>query len=78
MKLLKCILAVFSAAFILCGCFSESPESENAPAEMPEVTVSQIKAWQYSGSQELPGIVRPGKRAVLSTSVAGTDRKSVV
>jgi RND family efflux transporter MFP subunit len=41
-------------------------------AEKPQVTVAQTQQWHYPASEELPGIVRPGKRAIISTRIAGT------
>src|SRR6056297_287578 len=72
MKLFRCGLPLFAVTLLLTGCFNEAPESADVPAEKPEVTVTQIRAWQYPANQELPGIVRPGKRAILSTRISGT------
>lgn len=63
---------VFAATLAVTGCFSESPEAPETATEKPEVTVAETRAWQGSATQKLPGVVRPGKRAVLSTRIAGT------
>ncbi|MFO7767172.1 MAG: efflux RND transporter periplasmic adaptor subunit [Pelovirga sp.] len=72
MKLFRCFLSLFLATLVLSGCSAEAPESAAPPSEQPEVTVARVQAWQYPVSEELPGIVRPGKRAILSTRIAGT------
>lgn len=65
-------LLLFAATLVLSSCFSEAPESPEAPSERPEVRVAQTREWQYPASEELPGIVRPDKRAIISTRIAGT------
>lgn len=67
-------LILFSfIAIILAGCSDEpgSPASEEARIR-PVVNVAEIELWQGQDGVELPGVVRPGKRAVISTRVAGT------
>ncbi|MFO8143033.1 MAG: efflux RND transporter periplasmic adaptor subunit [Marinobacter sp.] len=61
-----------AAALTVTGCINEAPESPETAAETPEVTVDEIQAWQGAANQKLPGVVRPGKRAALSTRIAGT------
>ncbi|MFN2354897.1 MAG: efflux RND transporter periplasmic adaptor subunit [Desulfopila sp.] len=62
---------------VLTGC-SESEKNDTAqkpPLEEPmEVTVSEIQPWQKGSIRHFPGVVRPGRRAVLSTRVNGTIR----
>ena len=62
-----------SPLLVLAGCFGEAPEPEakkNTPT--PEVTVAEIRPWQNGTTRTLPGVVRPGKRAVISTRMSGT------
>lgn len=60
---------------VLAGC-SKSRDSEAVPDREREepirVTVSAIQPWQEGASRHLPGVVRPGRRAVLSTRGNGT------
>jgi len=62
---------------VLAGC-SESEDNDTAqnPAqeEPVKVTVSEIRPWQKGSNRHFPGVVRPGRRAVLSTRVSGTIR----
>lgn len=60
---------------ILAGC-SGSGDREATPDSgrdaAVQVTVSEIQPWQQGSTRQLPGVVRPGRRAVLSTRVSGT------
>lgn len=66
-------LALFPVFFwAITGCSDQAPPG---PEEMPEsqpVTVAEISEWDYPTTRQLPGIVRPGGRAILSTRIAGT------
>lgn len=57
---------------ILAGCFEDTPQTPEPSDPMPQVTVAEVQPWQQPASKILPGVVRPGKRAVLSTRIAGT------
>lgn len=62
-----------TSSLALAGCFGDTSEpQEKETAERPEVTVAEVKPWQNGANRTLPGIVRPGKRAVLSTRMSGT------
>ncbi|PXX92482.1 hypothetical protein DIT71_04610 [Marinobacter vulgaris] len=64
---------VFSTLFLaLAGCSDPTPSKTSEKAEPVAVTVAAITEWDYPSTRQLPGIVRPGKRAILSTRVAGT------
>lgn len=71
---MKMLVLTFLLAtmLLLTGCFSEAPPSKEAASEIPSVQIAEVQAWQGAVSQKLPGVVRPGKRAVLSTRFAGT------
>lgn len=57
----------------LVGCSGDDPEpSEQDTAQKPEVTVAEVQLWQDGQTRALPGIVHPGKRAVISTRMTGT------
>ena len=62
---------------ILAGC---SPSEDNHTAQEPgreepiKVIVSEILPWQKGSNRHFSGVVRPGRRAVLSTRVNGTIR----
>lgn len=57
----------------LAGCSGDGPEpSDKDPAPKPEVTVADVQLWQDERTRALPGVVRPGKRAVISTRMTGT------
>ena len=71
MKMLVSI-PLLAAMLLLTGCFSEAPPSKQTASEIPDVQVAKVQAWQGAVSQKLPGVVRPGKRAALSTRFAGT------
>lgn len=60
------------SSLVLTGCFSDTPQTPEPSGQIPQVTVTEIQPWQQPASKVLPGVVRPGKRAVLSTRVAGT------
>jgi RND family efflux transporter MFP subunit len=63
------------AVVVLTGCF-ESRDSDTAsnPGNKEPVTVkvAEIKPWQKAVPRHFPGVVSPGRRAVLSTRVNGT------
>jgi len=66
----------FPLLFIfLAGC-SESRDQEAAHVpgqeELVRVNVAEIQPWQEGSSRRFPGLVSPGRRAVLSTRVNGT------
>jgi len=61
---------VFLLALTACSGESSSPGVEQS--EKPLVTIAEVSEWDYPSTRQLPGIVRPGKRAVLSTRMAGT------
>jgi len=73
---LATLIAPFTSpliAMVLAGCSGESePPAREEARTRPVVTVAEIERWQGQDSVELPGVVRPGKRAVISTRVAGT------
>ncbi|MBS3803552.1 MAG: efflux RND transporter periplasmic adaptor subunit [Oleiphilaceae bacterium] len=54
------------------GCSDQTPSSEAKTPQTRPVTLAEISAWDYPSTRQLPGIVRPGSRALLSTRVAGT------
>lgn len=56
----------------LAGCSEEPSSARVEQPEKPVVTVAEVNKWDYPQTRQLPGIVRPGNRAVLSTRVAGT------
>lgn len=66
-RLLLPVIALFTS-----GCFGEAPESPEPSPEKPVVTVAEIGKWDHPAQLELPGVVRPGTRAILSTRIAGT------
>lgn len=72
MNLFSHSLLLLAIALTLTSCFSEAPELSEAPSETTEVTVAKTREWQYPASEELPGIVSPAKRAIISTRIAGT------
>lgn len=72
MSLFSRNLLLLTVALALAGCISEAPETPDAPSARTEVMVAKTQEWQYPASQELPGVVRPGKRAIISTRIAGT------
>lgn len=59
---------------VLVGC-SESPDQKtaNTPGqqELARVKAAEIQPWQEGVTRRFPGLVRPGRRAVLSTRVTG-------
>lgn len=71
MKILVSI-SLLATMLLLTGCFSDAPPSKETVTEILDVNVADIQAWQGTVSQKLPGVVRPGKRAALSTRFAGT------
>ncbi len=72
MNLFSRSLILLAAALALASYSSAASGSMDAASERLEVMAAQIRGWQYPTSQELPGIVSPGKRAILSTRIAGT------
>jgi RND family efflux transporter MFP subunit len=66
----------FSLLFIfLVGCSESRDQKEtNTPGqeELVRVKVAEIKPWQEGSTRRFPGLVSPGRRAVLSTRVNGT------
>ncbi|WP_372994335.1 efflux RND transporter periplasmic adaptor subunit [Marinobacter sp.] len=63
----------FISALAMAGCTDDRPEpSENNTTEKPEVTVTEVQLWQSETNRALPGVMRPGKRAVISTRMTGT------
>ncbi|WP_404366840.1 efflux RND transporter periplasmic adaptor subunit [Marinobacter sp.] len=54
------------------GCSDQAPSSLEETPETQPVTVAEISEWDYPTTRQLPGIVRPGTRAILSTRIAGT------
>ncbi|XKF16561.1 efflux RND transporter periplasmic adaptor subunit [Halomonas sp. BLK-85] len=63
---------ILAALLLLTACFSDAPSSKETDSDTPNVTVAVLKGWRGEVSQKLPGVVRPGKRAALSTRFAGT------
>lgn len=63
---------MLAALPLLTACFSDAPSSKETESDTPNVKVADLKGWQGEVSQKLPGVVRPGKRAALSTRFAGT------
>jgi len=60
---------------VLTGCFeSREPDTASDPGTKEPVTVkvAKIKPWQKPLTRNFPGVVSPGRRAVLSTRVNGT------
>lgn len=60
---------------VLTGC-SDSEKNDTALGlgqdEPVEVKVAEIQPWPKSSSRHFPGVVRPGRRAMLSTRANGT------
>lgn len=57
----------------IAGCSEETRSQSDEPTgKATQVAVAEVREWNDQSVQELPGVVRPGKRAVLSTRVAGT------
>jgi len=66
-------LAPFTVFLLaLTGCSAESSSPDDEQSEKPVVAIAEVREWDYPSTRQLPGIVRPGKRAVLSTRIAGT------
>ncbi len=66
---------------VLTGC-SESEDNDTVrglvPEELVKVTVAEIQPWLKGSNRHFPGVVRPGRRAVLSTRVNGTIQSILV
>ncbi len=63
------------AILVLTGCSeSRDPETAADPGNKEPVTVkvAKIKPWQKAVTRHFPGVVSPGRRAVLSTRTNGT------
>lgn len=60
------------ASLALAGCFGDTPQPPEPSGQTARVTVAEVQPWQQPANKVLPGVVRPGKRAVLSTRIAGT------
>ncbi|MWJ28325.1 efflux RND transporter periplasmic adaptor subunit [Halomonas sp. ZH2S] len=72
-RLLLTLAALFIlTGFMLTGCSDEAPEPTEETAATPTVNVGEIVEWRHPSTDQLPGVVSPGKRAVLSTRVSGT------
>lgn len=65
-------LAPWIAVVVLGGCSDEKPVASGAAAQPTPVTVAETVEWPYPAFSQLAGVVSPGKRAVLSTRIAGT------
>jgi len=66
-------LAPFTVFLLaLTGCSGESSSPDVEQSEKPVVAIAEVSEWDYPSTRQLPGIVRPGKRAFLSTRIAGT------
>lgn len=63
------LTVLFSA---MAGCSDQTPPSVEKTPETRRVTVAEVSEWDYPSTRQLPGIVRPGARAILSTRIAGT------
>ncbi|NMT62990.1 efflux RND transporter periplasmic adaptor subunit [Marinobacter orientalis] len=69
---IRCQL-LFSAFFLaVTGCSDPPPSNTTEAVGKVPVTVAEISEWKYPLTRQLPGVVRPGKRAILSTRIAGT------
>jgi len=64
------LLTVLSC--VMAGCSDQTPPTAEKTLETQRVTVAEVSEWDYPSSRQLPGIVRPGARAILSTRIAGT------
>lgn len=71
MKAILRALAVLSC-LALVACSSEDAPARTTEDPTPEVRVAEIVEWPYPAFSELPGVVSPGKRAVLSTRMSGS------
>jgi RND family efflux transporter MFP subunit len=63
------------AILVLIGCFEtqgHDTPSDPGTTEPVTVKVAEIKPWKKPLSRHFPGVVSPGRRAVLSTRVNGT------
>jgi RND family efflux transporter MFP subunit len=63
------------AILLLAGCFESRDHkgtSDPGTKEPVSVNVVEIKPWQKPFSRHFPGVVSPGRRAVLSTRTNGT------
>lgn len=65
-------LLPLAALVLMTACPGETPLSPEQRPERPIVSVAETVPWHYPATTHLPGVVRPGKRAVLSTRIAGT------
>lgn len=65
---------VLLAALVLTmtGCSERAPSNPEEDPESQTVTVARINDWDHPSTRQLPGIVSPGTRAILSTRIAGT------
>lgn len=69
------------AILVLTGCFeSQDPEtpSDSGTKEPATVKVAEIQPWQTALPRHFPGVVTPGRRAVLSTRTNGTIKSITV
>lgn len=63
------------SCLILAGCAgseNQTTKSEGAQTNAVEVKVAEVTHWQHGSHRTLPGVVRPGRRAALSTRSSGT------
>ncbi len=65
------LIALFTAGG-LAGCSDQAPETTTNSDETATVEVAETVAWTHPTTRQLPGVVSPGERALLSTRVAGT------
>lgn len=57
---------------LFAGCADETAPARGEQHDQPHVSIAEVRAWDQPRTRELPGVVRPGRRATLSTRVAGT------
>ncbi|MCA1796473.1 MAG: efflux RND transporter periplasmic adaptor subunit [Geobacteraceae bacterium] len=74
-----CTFALILFSLGMCACqkgeSTDSPPattSDTTGKEIPEVEVAEVKLWRPDIKQRFSGIVRPNKRALLSTRMSGT------
>jgi RND family efflux transporter MFP subunit len=68
-------LLLVELLLMLVACSDEAGhETDQASEKKPTVTIREIKPWQDAMVRHFPGVVRPGRRASLSTRMNGTIR----
>jgi len=77
--LVLCTFALILCSLGICACQKEEtayspPPAPSAPTQknIPEVETVEVKKWRSDIQQRFSGVVRPRKRALLSTRMRGT------